>query len=38
MMTALETLKRAKVGVVIYKDADEDGTVWYVAVEPVTGA
>ena len=29
---------RAKVGVVVYKDVEEDGTVWYVAIEPVSGA
>ncbi len=27
-----------KVGVVIYRDIEEDGSVWYVAVEPMTGA
>lgn len=29
---------KVKVGVIIYKDVEEDGSVWYVAVEPMSGA
>jgi predicted RNase H-like HicB family nuclease len=30
--------KKVKVGVVLYKDVEEDGTTWYIAVEPMSGA
>ena len=30
--------RRIRVGVVVYREVDEDGTTWYVAVEPTSGA
>ncbi|ALL00958.1 hypothetical protein Pyrde_0910 [Pyrodictium delaneyi] len=30
--------RRVKVGIVVYKEVEEDGTTWYVAVEPMSGA
>lgn len=29
---------KMKVGIIIYKDVEEDGSTWYVAVEPMSGA
>lgn len=33
-----ESRRPVRVGLVIYRDIEEDGSVWYVAVEPMTGA
>jgi predicted RNase H-like HicB family nuclease len=30
--------KKLRVGVVVYRDVEEDGTTWYIAVEPMSGA
>jgi len=30
--------KKLRVGIVVYRDVDEDGTTWYIAVEPMSGA
>lgn len=30
--------KKIKLGVVVYKEVEEDGTIWYVAEEPQSGA
>ncbi len=30
--------RRVRVGVVVYREVDEDGKEWFVAVEPLTGA
>ncbi len=30
--------KKIKLGIIVYKEVDEDGTVWYVAEEPQSGA
>jgi len=30
--------RKVKVGIVIYKEVDEDGATWYIAVEPTSGA
>ncbi len=30
--------KKVKLGIIVYKEVDEDGTVWYVAEEPQSGA
>ena len=34
----MEERRTVRVGVVVYRDVEEDGSVWYVAVEPMTGA
>ncbi|HID41121.1 MAG TPA: hypothetical protein EYP33_03080 [Pyrodictium sp.] len=31
-------VRRVKVGIVVYKEVEEDGTAWYLAVEPMSGA
>ncbi len=30
--------RKVKLGVVIYREIDEEGNTWYVAVEPMSGA
>jgi len=30
--------RTVKVGVIVYREVDEDGSTWYVAVEPMSGA
>lgn len=31
-------MAKARLGIIIYKEVDEDGTTWYVAMEPMSGA
>ncbi len=30
--------RRVRLGIIVYKEVDEDGSVWYVAEEPQSGA
>ncbi len=30
--------RRVRLGAVIYRETEEDGTTWYIAVEPMSGA
>ena len=30
--------RKVRLGIIVYKEVDEDGTVWYVAEEPQSGA